>query len=171
MFDGSAGGILAIVGIDARTQGMKVSMTVAALLLGGAGCVYDEGGGTPVITGVLQRDAEVAQSKSFVLMRAVPDHPDGFEVSRDYRGERFLEDGCPTQHLEFPFPYVLYGDPDAVDGADHVRWRLLVWETDDPEATWVQPGDVYGTTAFGFRRDAYGSYATEVDVVIDRVAQ
>lgn len=144
-------------------------MVLAALMSVCVGCAAEEG--VPIVTGVMDRDAGVELTKQFVLVRAVPDHLDGFEVSRDYRGERVFEDGCPTEHLEFPFAYMLVGDQDDVDGTDGVRWRVLVWETDDPDATWVRPGEAYGTAAFHFIDDPYGSWASEVDVVIDQIAQ
>jgi hypothetical protein len=118
----------------------------------------------------MHRDASVELTKQFVLIRAVPDRREGFEVSRDYRGERVFEDGCPTSHLQFPFAYMLVGDQDHVDGTEGVRWRFLAWETDNPDATWVRPGEAYGTVAFHFADDQYGSFASDVDVVIDRIA-
>lgn len=139
-----------------------------AMVVGGSACALDEG--TPVVTGVMDRDAGVELTRELVLVRAVPDHPDGFEVSRDYHGPLFFEDGCPTSHLEFPFGFMLVGDQRDVDATDGARWRLLVWETNDPDATWVKPGEAFGTAAFHFADDAYGSWA-DVDIVIDRVAQ
>jgi hypothetical protein len=141
---------------------------VAVMVTTGASCSLDDG--IAVVTGVMGRDAAVELTREFVLVRAVPDHRDGFEVRRDYHGDLFFEDECPTDHLEFPFAYMLLGDQTHVDKTSGARWRLLVWETDDPDATWVEPGEAYGTAAFRFAKDAYGSWA-QVDIVIDRIAR
>ena len=145
---------------------------MVAIALGGilgSGCALEEG--TPVVSGVMDVDASVELTRAHLIVRAVPDHPDGFAVGRDYHGPLFFEDGCPTDHLEFPFAYMLAGEQSDVDETHGARWRLLVWETDDPEAHWVKPGEAYGTVPFDFVEDAYGSYAPGVDVVIDRVAR
>lgn len=153
-----------------RHGGIGHGLAVIALgVVASTGCALDEG--TPIVTGVMDRDASVELTREFVIMRAVPDHPDGFSVARDYHGPLFFEDGCPTEHLQFPFGYMLTGDQRDVDETDGVRWRLLVWETDDPEAHWVKPGEAYGTVPFHFVDDAYGSWASGVDIAIDRIAQ
>ncbi len=145
------------------------STVIAGIALStvGLGCVYE---GTPTISGVLHRDPGIERTNKFVLMRAVPDHPDGFAVGRDYHGPLFFEDGCLSDHLDFPLPYMLWGDQDHVDATDGARWRLLVWETDDPTAHWVEPGEPFGTKAFHFNLDPHGSWA-EVDVSIEHVAR
>jgi hypothetical protein len=156
----------------ARRSLLRTATVTAVVVVGvqaGSGCASGEG--TPIVTGVMDRDASVELTRDHVIMRAIPDHPDGFAVGRDYRGPLYFEAGCPTEHLEFPFPYMLPGDQDDVDETDGVRWRLLVWETDDPNATWVKPGEAYGTVPFHFVDDPYGSWASGVDVVIDSVAQ
>ena len=154
-------------GVRKRTG--AVAAVIAMGVLASTGCAFEEG--TPIVTGVLDRDASVEITSEFLLVRAVPDHPDGFSVSRDYHGPLFFEDGCPAEHLEFPFGYMLTGEQSDVDETDGVRWRLLVWETDDPNAHWVKPGQAYGTVPFHFVDDAYGSWASGVDIVIDRIAQ
>lgn len=142
---------------------------VAALVLVSSGCSYDSEG-TPIVTGFMDRAASIELTQPHVLVRAVPDHPDGFAVDRDYHGPLFFEDGCPTEHLEFPFEYVLFGEQDDVDETNGARWRLVVWETDDPDAYWPKPGEAFGTVPFFFVDDPYGSWAGDVHVVIDQVA-
>jgi hypothetical protein len=147
---------------------MKLALA-AAVASASLGCDFDSET-TPVLTGFMDRDAGLELTKSYVMMRAIPDHPDGFSEGRDYWGPRVLEASCPTEHLELPMEYMLWGAHDDVDGATHLRWRVLAWETDDPEATWFQPGEVYGTAEFRWREDAYGPWAHHVDLVMDRVA-
>jgi hypothetical protein len=144
-------------------------VAAAALVAVAVGCEYDTQS-TPVLTGFMDRDASLDLTKSFVVMRAIPDYPDGFDENRDYWGPRVLEASCPTQHLELPMEYMLWGDEDAVGGTQHLRWRVLVWETNDPYSTWMVPGEVYGTSEFHWNEDAYGYWANDVDVVMDRVA-
>jgi hypothetical protein len=150
-----------------RNAGLRIAMVVGTLAA--AGCSYQEG--MPIVAGVMHRDADVELTRPHLLLRAIPDHPEGFAEGREYRGPLFFEDSCPTEHLEFPFEYMLTGDQRDVDETDGVRWRVLVWEADDPNATWVRPGEAYGTAAFHFVDDPYGSWATGVDLVIDHVAR
>lgn len=123
----------------------------------GAGCVTgcqvpDQ---TAFITATLVADlGDVSESDDYLLVRAVPDHADGFATARPYQGDRVYADQCPLDHLEFPLEFALVGPGSHLEGAPE-RWRLLAWITDDPSATWVGPGELYGTVAFRFDHDPY----------------
>ncbi len=107
----------------------------------------------------------VEDAGSYVLVRAVPDHKDGFNPGRKYTGPREYADGCPIDHLELPLDFALFGSERHVDGSPD-RWLLLAWVTDDPDAIWVAPGELYGTATFEFRRDSWFGYLAD-GIVVD----
>jgi hypothetical protein len=171
-----------MVGVMLGAKLLLPSVIVGATLA--AGCGYYEG--TPTVEGVITRDATVDVTKDFVFVKAVPDHPDGFAVTRQYTGIRVFEDSCPVEHLQFPLPFVLFGEQEDVDRTPDPQWRIVVWESDDPYSIWPQPGDAYGTRTFEFYGDRQAkdqrdheenhghsrtSFAEDVDLVIDSIGE
>jgi hypothetical protein len=106
---------------------------------------------------------------SHLVVRAVPDHVEGFSPARPYLGERVYEGECPLDHIDFPLDFILSGSDRLLHRAPP-RWLLLAWITDDPRATWVAEGQLYGTTTFEFTQDAYaGHWAEGLVVELDQV--
>lgn len=137
-------------------------MSIAALVLA-AGCQPPDEG--VYIEAFLRGDHDqaVAMGEN-ILVRAVPDHRDGFDASRPYHGIYHYEDQCPIDHVEFPLDFALFGsDRDVVRAPK--RWIMLAWMTDDTDATWPAPGELYGVSTFTYSHDPYFGYFAEGIVV------
>lgn len=125
-------------------------------MLTATGCESDYG---MTISGVLvSRYANLDAYGDTILLRAVPDHVDGFSPDRPYRGGRVVSANCPLEHTEIPLDFWMVGDADDLDRAPP-RWLLLAWIGDDETETWVTPGQLYGTTTFEFIEDGPGGPA------------
>jgi hypothetical protein len=134
-------------------------MSIAAL----TGCQPPDEG--VYIEAYLRGDHDQAVSfADNILVRAVPDHRDGFLASRPYHGIRHFEDQCPIDHVEFPLDFALFGSDHDVLGSPE-RWIMLAWMTDDTEATWPAPGELYGVATFEYAHDPYFGYYAEGIVV------
>ncbi len=140
----------------------------AVVCAGLAGCSEaDEG---VYIEALLLGDhADASEFGSHVIVRAVPDYIDGFSPDRPYRGDRVLQADCPLEHTEIPLEFFLAGSDRVARGAPP-RWLLLAWITDDPLATWVGEGELFGAAVFHFDRDSFGGYhALDLTVELDDV--
>lgn len=147
---------------------MRAALAAAAVLGSVDGCYVDDG--DAAVAGVVMLgEADPSDYGEVVLIRAVPDHPDGFSPTRPYRGGRVLEASCPLQHTDFPADFLMFEDEAIVDGAPP-RWVLLAWIGNHDRETWVSPGQLYGTATFEFDRDAYGAWAQDVVVELDTEA-
>lgn len=146
---------------------MGAALAAAAVLALVDGC-YVEGDAT--VTGVvLLGEEDPSDYGELVLIRAVPDHPDGFSPTRPYRGDRVFAASCPLQHTDFPVDFLLWEDEAIVDGA-FPRWVLVAWVGNHDRETWVSPGQLYGTATFDFHEDSFGAWAQDVVVKLDTVA-
>lgn len=132
-----------------------------------AGCEGDDGAG---ITGVLLGDGEdLTAYGDTVILRAVPDHIDGFEPTRPYFGRRVFSASCPLEHTEIPLDFLMVGDNESVRGAPP-RWLLLAWIGEEEDETWPEPGALYGTATFDFDSTSQrSSWADGVIVELDTV--
>ena len=141
------------------------ALAAATLILTTAGCEGDEGAG---ITGVLVADIDDLMTfGDTVILRAVPDHIDGFDPGRPYLGRRVFSASCPLEHTEIPLDFLMVGDNEAVRGAPP-RWLLLAWIGKDENETWPEAGALYGTTTFDFYSTSQrSSWADGVVVELD----
>lgn len=130
-----------------------------------------EGGqGEVIILGQLRADrTDLARFGSQVIVRAVPDHIDGFSPDNPYTGPRVYQATCPLEHTEFPVEFSIFGDGRHLERAPP-RWLLLAWIADDVSETWVDEGALFGAATFEFHEDYYGaSIADGVVIQLDQV--
>jgi hypothetical protein len=145
-------------------------MTLIAAPLSSAlvGCAQTDEGAYIAATLLGDHD-QAAEYGGNLLVRAVPDHEDGFSAGRPYLGHHEYADQCPIEHVELPLDFALSGSELMLHNKP-ARWLLLAWITDDTDATWVAPGELYGTTTFEFWHDPYFGYiAEDVEVELDTV--
>lgn len=149
-------------------MGLKTGMLAAALAgVFASGCDAERGAG---ITGLLMTtDNDLERYGDTVILRAVPDHIDGFLPNRPYLGRRVLSASCPLEHTDIPLDFFMYGDNRAVRGAPP-RWLLLGWIGDEEDETWPSEGQLYGATTFEFDSSSSGSsWADGVFIELDTV--
>lgn len=140
-------------------------LLVGALMMLGSACSYE---GDAYVTGVLRSGSEPLDAYGqAVLLRAVPDHIDGFSPDRPYMGDRFLEASCPLEHTEFPVDFIMFGDHSDVVGAPP-RWLLLAWVGDSEDETWIRTGQRYGTATFEFIQGYDSSWADSIEIELDQ---
>jgi hypothetical protein len=109
------------------------------------------------------------RSAPYLVVRVVPDHPDGFDPRRIYMGDaEFGSFAVPTEEIEFPFAFFLEGrEPPH----DDTPFRVIAWLGDDPNAIWFRPGQTFGTRSFRFEHVVYAeSYADDLRVELDTIA-
>jgi hypothetical protein len=136
-----------------------------ALLTGLAGCVAME----PFVEGEVRLAAESdANAGQFLIVRAVPDHPDGFDPRRVYHGDEEFIGRARADEIEFPHAFHLEGpEPRSQD----IPWLLLAWLSDDPHATWIQPGQTFGASQFELVHHSHAPvFADGLEVALDGIA-
>ncbi len=151
-------------------HGRSLRVTLLGISIAGsvAGC-QEPDQGVYIAATLFGDHAEASDRGTHLLVRAVPDHADGFAPGRQYLGDREYTDECPLDHLEFPLQFALFGNDRLLDGTPP-RWRLLAWVTDDVDATWVAPGELYATASFTYWHDPYFGYVAEgVELQLDQV--
>ncbi|MBC8074405.1 MAG: hypothetical protein IAG13_39160 [Deltaproteobacteria bacterium] len=142
-----------------RASSPGLSFVAAALSLTLVGC-QDTDEGVYIAATLLGDQEEAAAYGGHLLVRAVPDHADGFAPGRKYFGPREFADQCPIDHVELPLDFALWGSDDPLHGAPR-RWRLLAWITDDTDAIWPAAGELYGTQSFEYWHDPYYGYIAD----------
>jgi hypothetical protein len=135
----------------------------AACLL--TACVSQE----PFVEGTVRvgEDLQLAEGQHLIV-RAVPDHPDGFDPRRVYHGDEVFAEQAEADAVQFPYEFHIEGsEPRSQD----IPWLLLAWISDDPRATWIQPGERFGATQFDMVHVSHGPlFANGLEVTIDGVA-
>ena len=140
------------------------SAALLGLALVATGC--HAGPGEVIILGQLRTErGDLSRFGSQVIVRAVPDHIDGFSPSNPYTGPRVYEATCPLEHTEFPVEFSIFDDDRHLERAPP-RWLLLAWIADDLSETWVEDGALFGAATFEFRTDYYGASVAD-GIVID----
>lgn len=112
-------------------------------------------------------ERQIPTSGQWLVVRAVPDHPDGFDPRRGYHGDEEFIETVPITSIDFPYTfYIPGGRPRAPDES----WLLLAFVTDNPHAEWLQPGQLYGATPFELVHTPHGpSYADDLVVTLDAI--
>lgn len=95
-------------------------------------------------------------ARPHMVIRVFPDHPDGFDPRRVYKGDdEFGSEVVAVDDVEFPYAFRFErADEPHPNGA---RWRVLAWLAADAHERWIHPGETFGTEAFEFQHVAHGS--------------
>ncbi len=142
------------------------SMFMVALAIGStsAACTADG----PSIEGEARLAPQGEKAGAFFVIRAVPDHPDGFEPHRVYHGDEALFATFHADSIEFPFQFRLEGEETA---SMDQPWLLLAWFANEPTPEWIAPGQTFGAIQFEFTHVSHGaSYADGLEVMVDETA-
>jgi hypothetical protein len=124
---------------------------------------------TPSVEGevaLAQRDA----TTPLLLIRVFPDHPDGFDPHRIYKGDgEFGSEVVRVDDVDFPYAF-RFEQPEEPQPSG-ARWRVLAWLAADPHARWIHPGETFGTQSFEFVHVPHGaSYADGLVVELGETA-
>lgn len=140
-------------------------LVASVIALGSAGCGADN----PFVEGEARLGPEGAVAGGpFLVLRAVPDHPDGFDPRRVYHGDEELTARFDADAVEFPFEFHLEGEETV---SMDQPWLLLAWFSSDPHADWIKPGQTFGAIQFEFTHVSHApSYAQGLAVTIDETA-
>lgn len=140
-----------------------VSPVIVAIAMSGGCAQYPSVEGEVVLA---QREAEA----DLLFVRVFPDHPDGFDPRRVYKGGgEFGSEVVPVEVVEFPYAF-RFAQPEEPHPSG-ARWRVLAWLGDDEHARWIRPGETFGTRSFEFVHVAHGaSYAEGIVVELDQTA-
>jgi hypothetical protein len=133
--------------------------------LGLSGCVEQ----SPFVEGVVHHASwQIASPGQYLVIRAVPDHPDGFDPRRGYHGHEAFIESVPATAIDFPYAFHIPGPRPRAHGKP---WRLLAWLTENPHAEWIQPGELFGTTDFELVHTAYGpAFSEDLEVTLEDIA-
>lgn len=144
---------------------MKLAVAGLLALLASTGCTNE---GPHVEGQVRLATSRVPALEPWLVVRAVPDHPDGFDPHRVYHGDEEFIDAFAVDEIDFPHAFHLHGPEPRTQGKP---WLLLAWLTDDPHAEWIQPGQSFGAVRFEIVHVPHApSYAEDLEVTLDQLA-
>ena len=143
---------------------VRFALVHCALFWGATGCAE-----APSVEGevaLAQRDA----ARPLLVIRVFPDHPDGFDPQRIYKGDgEFGSEVVPVDEVEFPYAFRF--EQPSEPHPSGARWRVLAWLADDAHERWIHPGEAFGTESFEFVHVPHGaSYADGIVVELGQIA-
>jgi hypothetical protein len=112
--------------------------------------------------------AERDAARPLLVIRVFPDHPDGFDPRRIYKGDaEFGSEVVAVEDVELPYAFRFEREEEPHPSG--ATWRVLAWLAADPHERWIHPGETFGTESFEFVHVPHG--ASHADGIVVELGQ